>query len=71
MAGGKASGFKRRKESNTGNVMVEVMKGWKRKEEQMMDQQFAEMISTVLWGGTKENRVSWQHWGEMRAEVLV
>lgn len=51
--------------------MVEVMKRWKRKEEQMMDQQFAEMISRVLWGGTKENRVSWQHWGEIRAELLA
>lgn len=69
--GRKSISFKRRKESNIGNVMVEVMKRWKRKEEQMMDQQFAEMISRVLWGGTKENRVSWQHWGEIRAELLA
>lgn len=22
------------------------------------------MVSRVLWGGTEEIRVSWQHWGE-------
>jgi len=71
MVGGKASGFKRRKKSHIGNVMVEVMKRWKRKEDQMMDQQFAKMVSRVLWGGTKENRVSWQHWEEMCAELLA
>jgi len=49
MVGGKASGFKRRKKSHIGNVMVEVMKRWRRKDDQMMDQQFAKMVSRVLW----------------------
>lgn len=63
MEGGKGPGFKRRNESRVGNMMVNVVKKWKRKGEKIRwwNQQFIEMVSRALGGGTEEIRISWQH----------
>lgn len=50
MEGGKGPGFKRRNESRVGNMMVNVVKKWKRKGEKIRwwNQQFIEMVSRAL-----------------------
>lgn len=44
-------------------MMVNVVKKWKRKGEKIRwwNQQFIEMVSRALGGGTEEIRISWQH----------
>lgn len=62
--GGRREGkvFNRRSESSIGNMMVDVVKKQQRKVEKirLWDQQFVEMVSGTLGGGTEEITVSWQ-----------
>lgn len=59
---GKDQVFKRRSESSTGNMMVDVVKKQQRKVEKIRwwDQQFVEMVNGALGRGTEEITVSWQ-----------